>query len=131
MITAVSKQSAHPAAYPMADVFRRGRLLITERGWCQGQGLLYVGSPHNPQAASLTGALLWAGSGDAAVLGPRAREALAALRARLDPEHIAPFDDWEFLCAWNDTPSRSRAQAIAVLVIAERHPSQLRVSRTA
>lgn len=131
MMTADRNQPARPLPHSMAAIFRRSSLLIAEHGWCQGRGLLYVGSPHNPQAASLTGALLWAESGDATTSGPLADEALALLRARLDPDYAAPFSNWEFLCAWNDVPSRTREQTVALLVAAEHHPSQLRVSWTA
>ncbi len=131
MITVIHNTTVEPPTHLMGGIFRRSSQLIAERGWCQGQGLLYVGSPHSPQAASLTGALLWAESGHAATPGPLARQALALLRARLDPDYSAPFDDWEFLCAWNDAPSRSRAQTIAVLVAAEHHPDQPPVSWTA
>ncbi|WP_328565177.1 DUF6197 family protein [Streptomyces coelicoflavus] len=96
-------------------IFRRSALLITRRGWCQGQGLLYVGSPHDPQAASLAGALAWAATGDAESCGAGVRAALAAVRARLDPHNSAFFSDWELVCAWNDTPARTRQQTIALL----------------
>jgi hypothetical protein len=96
-------------------IFQRSALLITRRGWCQGQGLLYIGSPHDPQAASLVGALAWAATGDAESCGAEVRAALAAVRARLDPHNSSFFSDWELVCAWNDTPTRTREQTIALL----------------
>ncbi|MFI2379106.1 hypothetical protein ACH5AO_29255 [Streptomyces sp. NPDC018964] len=103
-------------------VFQRSALLIARRGWCQGQGLLYIGSPHDPQAASLAGALAWAATGDAQSCGAEVRAALAAVRARLDPHDSALFSDWELVCAWNDAPSRTREQTIALLRSC-RHPA--------
>ncbi|MFE7032890.1 hypothetical protein ACFU9Y_21480 [Streptomyces sp. NPDC057621] len=98
------------------EVFRRGALLIARHGWCQGQGLLYVGAPHAPQAASLVGALAWAATGDAESCGPRVRAALATVRRRLDPAGSALFSDWELLCAWNDAPARTRDETVALLL---------------
>ncbi|MFD6289869.1 hypothetical protein ACFWDP_36635 [Streptomyces anthocyanicus] len=98
------------------EIFRRGALLIARHGWCQGQGLLYVGAPHAPQAASLVGALAWAVTGDAESCGPRVREALATVRRRLDPAGSALFSDWELLCAWNDAPARTRDETVALLL---------------
>ncbi len=98
------------------EIYRRGALLIARRGWCQGQGLLYVGSSHAPQAASLVGALTWAVTGDAQSCGPRVRAVLAAVRTRLDPAGGALFSDWELLCAWNDVPARTRDETIALLL---------------
>jgi hypothetical protein len=96
-------------------IFQRSALLIARRGWCQGQGLLYIGSPHDPQAASLVGALAWAATGHAESCGAEVRAALAAVRARLDPHNSAHFSDWELVCAWNDAPARTRWQTIALL----------------
>jgi hypothetical protein len=103
------------------EVFQRSALLIARHGWCQGQGLLYVGSPHAPQAASLVGALAWAVTGDTQSCSPQVRAALAAVRRRLDPAGSALFSDWELLCAWNDAPARTRDQTIALLMSC--HPS--------
>ncbi|POX43757.1 hypothetical protein C3488_35280 [Streptomyces sp. Ru72] len=109
-----------PLAAPplVSGIFWRGARLIAERGWCRGEGLLHVGSPYRPEAASLIGALLWAATGDARAQNVASRQALSVIRTRVDPHRTAPFDDWELLCAWNDTPSRSRAQAIALLMSA-------------
>jgi len=104
------------------EIFRRSALLITRRGWCQGQGLLYVGNPHDPQAASLVGALAWAAAGDTRAWTSEVRAATAAVRARLDPENSAFFDDRELLCAWNDAPARTRDQTIALLLLC-RYPT--------
>jgi len=124
----------------VSGIFRRGARLIAERGWCRGEGLLYVGSPHRPEAASLTGALLWAATGDARAQNGTSRLALSVIRSRVDPHGTAHFDDWELLCAWNDTPSRSRAQTVALLMsahtaamcdwAADAQPSHAPVSRT-
>ncbi|MBM9507153.1 DUF6197 family protein [Actinacidiphila acididurans] len=114
----------HPAAdataSPTGGIFRRSAALIAERGWCHGAGLYYIGSPHRPEAASLVGALLWAATGHAGTHDPSAGHALSELRGRIDPHRTAAFDDWELLCAWNDVPNRTRAQAIALLMAAER-----------
>ncbi|WP_413757882.1 hypothetical protein [Streptomyces sp. MMBL 11-3] len=99
------------------EVFRRSALLIARRGWCQGQGLVYVGSSHDPQAASLVGALTWAVTGDARSCGPEVRAVLATVRAHLDPADSALFSDWELLCAWNDAPARTREELIALLLL--------------
>lgn len=104
------------------ETFRRGALLVARHGWCQGQGLPYVGSPHAPQAASLVGALAWAVTGDAQSRSPEVRKVMAAVRARLDPDGSASFSDQELLCAWNDTPGRTRDQIIALL-LSRRHPT--------
>jgi len=103
------------------EVFRRSALLIARHGWCQGQGLLYVGSPHAPQAASLVGALAWAVTGNAESCSPQVRAGLATVRRRLDPAGGALFSDWELLCAWNDAQARTRDQTIALLLSC--HPS--------
>ncbi|WP_328495539.1 hypothetical protein OHS59_24430 [Streptomyces sp. NBC_00414] len=105
------------------EVFRRSALLIARHGWCQGQGLLYVGHPHAPQAASLVGALAWAVTGDAESCSPRVRAALATVRRRLDPAGSALFSDWELLCAWNDAPARTRDETVALLLSCRTRPA--------
>ncbi|MDF2266807.1 hypothetical protein P2Q00_15425 [Streptomyces coacervatus] len=106
----------------LARVLRRSALLIAERGWCQR--VQFVGSASHPQAATLSGALVWAATGQADVCDVRAREALALMRDWLDPHGSAPFDDWELLAAWNDAPSRRRAEVVAVLVEAGHRPAR-------
>nr|WP_168516051.1 hypothetical protein [Streptomyces sp. S1D4-11]QIZ00962.1 hypothetical protein HEP87_53950 [Streptomyces sp. S1D4-11] len=138
--TPLPHQSVTSAPPPASGIFRRAAALIADRGWCHGSGLLYIGSPHRPQAASLAGALLWAATGHAEIHDASSRRALSLLRDQLDPHGTALFDDWELLCAWNDTPARTRAQTVALLVSAHNaaasgraagaQPSQAAVSRT-
>lgn len=128
-MTMLHSRPRSPLSPLISDVFERSALLIAERGWCQGRGLQFLGSPGQPQAASLTAALLWAATGHAATHNLTSRRALAALRDHVDPGRTAPFDDWELLCAWNDSPSRTRSQTVALLSAARRHSSQLPVSR--
>ncbi|WP_405590999.1 hypothetical protein [Streptomyces sp. NBC_01190] len=110
---------AGPApAHQLRDVFQRSAALIAERGWCRGAELHYVGNSHDPEAASLGGALQWAATGHAELPDQVSRQALSLLRDRIDPDRKAPFDDWELFCAWNDSPSRTRAQTIALLISA-------------
>ncbi|MFI7504701.1 hypothetical protein ACIBVL_40770 [Streptomyces sp. NPDC049687] len=115
-MSTVLYRPAAPSPALSHEIFQRSALLIAQRGWCQGQGLLYVGSPHDPQAASLVGALSWAATGNAQSCTEAVRSALATVRTRLDPDGNAPFNDWELLCAWNDTPARTREQAITLLL---------------
>ncbi|WP_405584613.1 hypothetical protein [Streptomyces sp. NBC_01190] len=120
MTTALAPQpqATTTPAPELRGIFQRSAALIAERGWCKGAELLYVGSPHNPQAATLAGALQWAATGHAEQPNSESEQALAILRDRIDPDRKAPFDDWELFCAWNDSPSRTRAQTIALLVSA-------------
>ncbi|MCG8970399.1 MULTISPECIES: DUF6197 family protein [Streptomyces] len=134
MTTALRPRNATPPSPrsengDSGETFRRGALLVARHGWCQGQGLLYVGSPHAPQAVSLVGALAWAATGDAQSCSPEVQEAMATVRARLDPEGRAAFSDQELLCAWNDTPGRTRDQIVALLLSC-RHPTLLFRGRT-
>jgi hypothetical protein len=138
--TLLPHQSVAPAPHLASGIFRRGATLIADHGWCRGAELFYVGSPHRPQAASLVGALLWAATGNAETHDLSSRRAMSMLRRLIDPHATAPFDDWELLCAWNDTPSRTRAQAVALLRSAATaascgrpagvQPSQAAVART-
>ncbi|MEU6540428.1 hypothetical protein [Streptomyces sp. NPDC047000] len=98
------------------DILRRSALLIAQRGWCQGRSLHYVGSPHDPHAASLVGALTWAATGDAHACHEEIAGLVAHVRTRLDPENSAFFDDLELLWAWNDAPARTRDQVVALLL---------------
>ncbi|AVH55810.1 MULTISPECIES: DUF6197 family protein [Streptomyces] len=107
----------------MALILRRSALLIAERGWCQR--VQFVGSASCPQAASLSGALVWAATGHADTCDVRAEQALALMRFWLDPHGSAPFDNWELLAAWNDAPSRRRAEVVAVLVEAGHRPARI------
>lgn len=109
-------RDALPANPCHDEVLRRGALLLARRGWCQGQNLHCFGSPGEPQAASLVGALAWATTGDARAGGADVDAVLAQVRAYLDPAGGTHFDDRELLCAWNDTPARTREQVITLLL---------------
>jgi hypothetical protein len=109
-------RTAPDTASRIDEVLRRSALLLARRGWCQGRSLHCVGSPHDPHAASLVGALAWAATGDAHSHCEEVNALVAHVRTRLDPEGSAFFDDLELLWAWNDAPARTRDQVIALLL---------------
>lgn len=144
MLMPLYRSDAHaaaPAALPTAapdtasplddidDILRRSALLIAQRGWCQGRSLHYVGSPHDPHAASLVGALTWAATGDAHARHEEVAGLVAHVRTRLDPEGSAFFDDLELLWAWNDAPARTRDQVVALLLSCQHFDAQPAVTR--
>jgi hypothetical protein len=121
--------AAAPAPSPetaaqIDEVLRRSALLIAQRGWCQGRSLHCVGSPHDPYAASLVGALAWAVTGDAHARAEEVNVLVAHVRTRLDPEGSAFFDDLELLWAWNDAPARTRDQVVALLLSCQHFDAQ-------
>lgn len=108
--------SAAPLA--MAGSLRRAARLISEQGWCQG--MAWAGDPYAPTAVSLVGAVRWAVAGDARHPGLTAAGGIELTRRWLDPYRSAPFTDLELVTAWNDAPSRTRAQVVRTLVDASR-----------
>ncbi|MHB9864367.1 DUF6197 family protein [Streptomyces sp. YIM S03343] len=132
MPTQLHSSDAHTAAPQTAaqidEVLRRSALLLTRRGWCQGHSLHCIGSPHDPHAASLTGALAWAATGNAHTHNEKVNTLVAHIRTRLDPEGSAFSDDLELLTAWNNTPTRTRTQVINLL-LSSRHCDAQPVAR--